>query len=340
MKKLIFFLFFSITSFAQIHTISGKKIPFQKFNHRIEFLMDSLKVTGMSIAIIENGKLAFKKSYGYANLESKLHTKNNTFFEAASLSKPVFAYFVLKLKSEGIIDLDKPLFEYLPNTKIKDERYKRITARMVLCHSTGLPNWSETDITELQFDPGTGFSYSGEAYIYLSQVIAKLNNKSLEDLDEIFQLQVANPLHLNNFYFKINQKIQSNLAHGYQNAKPVYDDRDRNTFDSAGGLLSDITSYTNFLIYLLQTKPIEMFTPMTKLNENDPIVQYFNIDSWTMGMGIAKRNDSENFWHAGNNLGYTNAFMINPQQKYGYVFFTNEDQCNAMNKLIEQMLWK
>ncbi|RTZ49361.1 hypothetical protein EJ377_01500 [Chryseobacterium arthrosphaerae] len=62
--------------------------------------------------------------------------------------------------------------EYLPADNIEDERYKKITAKMVLSHTTGLPNWSETGKMQLQSEPGKQFSYSGEAYVYLGRVIA------------------------------------------------------------------------------------------------------------------------------------------------------------------------
>lgn len=339
MKKFLFVLLLSQQLFGQIQTISGKNIDVQDFENRIGFLMDSLQIAGMNIAVIENGKVSYVKSFGYRDFKSKTPMTNETYFEAASLSKPVFAYFVVKLAQQGKIDLDKPLWEYLPATNISDERYKKITAKMVLSHSTGLPNWSETNTMELKFEPGTNFSYSGEAYMYLARVVAQLTNSSLEDLDAVFQKEIAQKYHFQNFHFETNDLIESNFAKGYQNLKYVRDERDRKSFDAAGGLFSDINSYSEFLIRLINEEPDEMFTPITFLDANDPIRQFFQINFWTIGMGVAERFNGKNYWHAGNNLGYTNTFMINPEKKYGYVFFTNADQCNGMNKMIEKILW-
>ena len=66
----------------------------------------------------------------------------NTLFEAASVTKPVFSFAVQRLAERGVIDLDKPLYLYLPYPDIEyDERYKLMTARHVLTHRTGFPNW-------------------------------------------------------------------------------------------------------------------------------------------------------------------------------------------------------
>ncbi|KGT10301.1 hypothetical protein NV63_00790 [Elizabethkingia anophelis] len=118
-------------------------------------------------------KLLTIEDSGFQTLNRENRLPIKPFFEAASLSKPVFSYFVLKLAHEGKLNLDKPLYQYLPADNISDERYKKITARMVLSHTTGLPNWSEITPIPLLFNPGEKFSYSGEAFVYLAKVIAK-----------------------------------------------------------------------------------------------------------------------------------------------------------------------
>jgi CubicO group peptidase (beta-lactamase class C family) len=344
MKKhvLLVFLLINQVSFGQIKTFNGEQLNVVELQKKIINAMDSLQVQGMSIAIINNGKIVFNKGFGVTNILSKKKVTKSTFFEAASLSKPVFAFFVLKLAKEGKLDLDKPLVEYLAADNIDDERYKKITTRMVLSHTTGLPNWSETEKMQLQFEPGKQFSYSGEAYVYLAKVISKLSNTALKDLDTIFQNEVAKELRLSNFHFVITQNVEKNLADGYQKNQYVKDERNRLVFDPAGGLYANPTNYSNFLIWLMNNKSnfSEMFEPAITLEQNNPIREYFGVDSWTLGMAIIKINGNVNYWHGGNNLGYTSSFMINPDKKFGYVYFTNEDQCNGMKKVLENILWK
>ncbi|MFP3836070.1 serine hydrolase domain-containing protein, partial [Chryseobacterium sp. SIMBA_028] len=83
-------------------------------------------------------KIVYHRALGTANLETQLPLNNQSVFEAASLSKTVFAYFVLRLVDQGVLNLDTPLYKYMPYEDIADdERYKLITARMVLDHTSG-----------------------------------------------------------------------------------------------------------------------------------------------------------------------------------------------------------
>src|SRR5205823_3170598 len=130
------------------------------------------EVPGLSIAVIRDGKIVWKHGFGQKNAHPSATgtrdgktdgpVRDDTLFPAASLSKPVFAYLTLRLVDRGVLDLDKPLYEYLPNQRIEqDERYKQITARMILSHTSGLPNWGGTPL-RLLFAPGERWSYSSE----------------------------------------------------------------------------------------------------------------------------------------------------------------------------------
>ncbi len=340
--RTLFLLLLSQVACAQIKTFTGKKMTGREFEMRIINAMDSLHINGMSIAVINNGTVVYQNGFGLANVQRNMPVTKGTYFEAASLSKPVFCFFILKLAQEGKIDLDKPLVQYLANENIADDRYRKITARMVLSHTTGLPNWSENSNVVLHSDPGTKFSYSGEAFVYLAKVVAKLYNVTLADLDNIFQQEVAGELQLKNFHFILTPAISKNLATAYQHNNPVKDDRDRSVFDPAGGLYASAESYSQFLVRLMNSKAqyASMFKPVIGLDSGDIVRTYFGIDAWTLGLGVEQINGTTNYWHGGNNLGYTNSFTINPERKFGYVFFTNADQCHGMKKVVEKLLWK
>src|SRR5262249_26786218 len=117
---------------------------------------------------------------------------DNTVFEAASLSKPVFAYAVLKLVEQGKIGLDVPLTKYLPKPYVDgDPRLEKITARIVLSHRTGFPNWRGPNPLTFHFTPGEAFSYSGEGFVYLQRVVEQIESKPLND---VMAELVFNPL--------------------------------------------------------------------------------------------------------------------------------------------------
>ena len=141
-------------------------------------------IPGVSLALIKDGKMVYHKTYGVRNTMTGDKVDETTLFEAASITKPVFAFAVQRLAERGIIDLDKPLYLYLPYPDIEsDERYKLMTARHVLTHRTGFPNWrwmNEDGKLNLKFTPGTAYNYSGEGFeakdsaYYASQARATL----------------------------------------------------------------------------------------------------------------------------------------------------------------------
>ena len=153
--------------------------------------MEAENIPAISIAVINNNKIVYHHALGVSNIETKEPVDNQSIFEAASLSKPIFAYFVMKMVEKGKIDLDKPLFEYLPHPGIAPESQedaKLITARMVLAHQTGFPNHSNGQLIKLAFKPGTDFMYSGEAYQYLAAIIGMQNGVGYKaDLNALFK---------------------------------------------------------------------------------------------------------------------------------------------------------
>jgi len=191
MRKLLATLLISIlfgcsSQEPQIKKLDGSHVSKSKLTSKIQSLIDSASVTGISIAIFNDNKITYQKSFGYAHLEKKDSLSNKNVFYGASFSKAVFGYLVAQLVDEGIIDLDKPLQDYLDkplpdfafekewkgykNLK-NDKRYESITARMCLSHTTGFPNWrwmtKNNDFFregKIRFliEPGTRYNYSGE----------------------------------------------------------------------------------------------------------------------------------------------------------------------------------
>ena len=130
-------------------------------------LLDKYNVPGAAVAIVRIGEIYYSNSWGKRRADKDTLINDQTLFPAASLTKPVFAYGVLMLVRDGKLDLDRPLSDYLEEPYIKgDNRINKITARMVLSHTSGFPNWrpgywsgSPQPLTIL-FEPGTNFKYS------------------------------------------------------------------------------------------------------------------------------------------------------------------------------------
>jgi CubicO group peptidase (beta-lactamase class C family) len=346
-KYLILLLLISIASQAQITALNGKKISAAAMDHFLSIQMDSLHIPGLSIAIINKGKIVYHQNLGYANLEKKTKVDNNSLFEACSMSKTVFAYFVLQMVDKGVIKLDTPLYQYLPYPDIAyDERYKLITARMILAHTSGLPNWHEYEPADsslhvpkgaqyLKFTPGTGFNYSGEGYQYLVRVMAHLLNTNELELGNIVYKEVCKPLGMNHSWFGWNDFVKEHKVSGYRfkdGENKVGELKKFEEFSAAGGLHSNAVDYAHFIIALMHQKADEMFKQQSKVPDWD------DTDYWGLGIGMKTTPYGLRYMHSGNNGDFTCYFIMYKDLQTGFVFFTNNNQAGDLFDILEQML--
>jgi CubicO group peptidase (beta-lactamase class C family) len=148
-------------------------------------LMASQDVKGLAVAVIDHGQVVHVQAYGFANVAERRPLQTDTVMYGASLTKLAFAYMVMRLVDEHRIDLDAPLARYLPRPLpdyedyrdlAGDDRWRQLTARMVLNQTTGFANfrWLEPDEKlRFHFDPGTHYDYSGEGFYLLQFVLEK-----------------------------------------------------------------------------------------------------------------------------------------------------------------------
>lgn len=280
-------------------------------------------IPGMQLVCIKGNKVQ-NINVGVIAKGSDKKVTSNTIFEAASLSKCVFAYIVMRLYDRGLIDLDKPLIDYIgsydrfdPN----DLRYAKITARMVLRHTTGLPNWGDK-YAELIFTPDSTFSYSGEGFQYLQRVAEKLTNKSL---NELAQQEVFTPLGMTNSSYEWTDKFDTLAAFGNS---PEAVNRHKKQM-AAASLLTCAHDYALFLQALIAGKGLKPETQemmfMTASNAN-----WFRhtIDSgakrhvsWGLGVGLQKNETGKWIWHWGDNGDFKAFYIANPEKKEILVYF-------------------
>jgi CubicO group peptidase (beta-lactamase class C family) len=135
---------------------------------RIDTLRADANIPGLSLALVRDEAIVYSAAFGQAG---DAPMTIDTPFEVASLSKLVFAYGALKVIEQRIIDLDTPLSRYLPQPYATDPALAVITARHILSHSSGFPNWRDADGLRSAFKPGSAFNYSTEGMIYLQTVL-------------------------------------------------------------------------------------------------------------------------------------------------------------------------
>ncbi|MBI2688554.1 MAG: beta-lactamase family protein [Acidobacteria bacterium] len=321
---------------------------------RIPELMKQTSVPGLSLVLIRDGKIYWRRGFGVRDAETQQPVDDRTVFEAASMSKAVFAYVVLKLAERGVLDLDAPLTKYTPARYVQDDpgRLELITARHVLTHATGFPNWrSQRNPMRINFRPGQKHSYSGEGYSYLQSVVTRLTGHEdgnhcqtfeegarfcATDIADYMQQHLLRPFGMNSSTYLWNEQIARNLArpHGRQGEplpfrKPGSIQASR--YAAAGGLITTPTDYAKFLIEVIQPRPAGAHRLSTQSRDEmvrpQIAVGDFNGYSvfWGLGWRIVKTVQYELVGHGGSNPGFQCFSSVSLAQKAGFVIMTNSD---------------
>lgn len=190
----------------------------------IERLMAEEDVKGLAVAVIDGDRIAHLGAYGYRNVENALPLETDTVMYGASLTKAAFAYMVLQLVDEGIVDLDRPIADYLDKplpsypewTSLEgDDEWRALTPRLVLTHSTGLANLRFLEPggdLEFHFPPGERYAYSGEGF-YLLQFV--LEEGLGLDVKTEMQSRVFDRFGMTRTDMQWREDFAGNLADGY-----------------------------------------------------------------------------------------------------------------------------
>lgn len=277
-------------------------------------------IPGLSMAIVRNGDVIWAGGFGMIGDDAKTRVDTRTLFEAASLSKPVFAYLVLRLVERGEFDLDRPLYEMLEYPRLAhDERYKRITGRIVLSHGAGLPNWGG-DRLNLRFEPGTGYAYSGEGFVFLQKVVEHVTGRSL---DELAQREVFEPLGMTRSSYVWQERFAGDSAYAKNwlwQVAPIsrFTEAEAN---AAASLLTTATDYARFVAAVLTGRglsPAMWNEFLTPVRETSPGIHI------GLGIRVEERPGGRTFFHSGNNGRRFTSYMTGDiAQGVGFVYFTN-----------------
>ena len=316
--------------------IQGQNIE-TRLEHAVPCLVNECKVPGVAVAVVRNGEIEYSGNWGKRRADKDAPIDEQTLFPAASLTKPVFAYGALMLVRDGKLDLDRSLSDYLDEPYIEgDQRLTKITARMVLSHTSGFPNWrpgfwtgSPEPLTIL-FEPGTNFKYSGEAYNYLQRVVEKI---TAQPLDIYMKDAVLDLLGMKDSHFVWDEAMESVIVTPHDNWGHPADRRQWRPEKPMGAatLFTTINDYARFLAaMLLTTDPTEQTYPSTqKLLSGDlekmlePQIEIGTPLAWSQGWGLEKHEGDWYFWQWGDNPGIKHFAVGSRSRQVAVVVFTN-----------------
>ena len=295
------------------------------------------KMPAVSIAIVRDGQLAWQRAFGVKDTGTNDPVDTDTVFAACSNTKPVFAYAVLKLCENGVLNLDTPLTKYTKRRITTDRRIELVTARHVLNHTTGFPNWRQGTELPIEFDPGSKFQYSGEGFSYLQSVVAELTGQSFE---AFMRENVLLPLGMT------SSRISWDLDYAKRMAKPHDEDGRRipgkfytvpsaaewtagvALYGAAAGLLTTPTDYARFLLAFLDPPPADTFR-LTDASRHAMLrPQVKKADNMWEGQAWAlERHDGGPmiFTHAGQDAGWYCLSAASMERRSGMMVMLNGD---------------
>ncbi len=302
---------------------------------RLPALMDSGGIPGLSITVIRSGNIAFARGFGVRGGNDSGRVDPNTVFEAASLSKPVVAYIALKLVDLGMLDLDRPITNYIAIPDLNDPRVNRITTRMILSHTTGLQNERHGDEPlTLAFNPGEQFRYSGEGFLLLQRVVESVSGESLEALA---QRLVFKPLGMTRSAFVWKPAFAANAAIGYGDFRTERAPTRPATARAPSSLHTTAHDYALFVRAIMNRQGLEhaTFAEMTK-----PQVTAAPGIAWGLGWAIETSSSSPMLWHWGDNSnsGFKSFVMIDPSRKDAVLYFANSNSGLSIVRPIAELL--
>jgi len=348
---------------VKIKRLDGSFFSTSEIEQTVARLMREAHVTGLNVAILNDNKIVYVKSFGFRNKEENKLLTENTVMYGASFTKSVFTYLVMQLVGEGVLDLDKPIYQYLPKPLpeyekyqglASDERYKLISIRMLLSHTAGFPNfaWLNPDKKlDIKFTPGTKYAYSGEGINMAQFVIESITKK---DVGEMMRDRIFKPLGMTHTGMTWQEQFKDEVAIGYdENEKPLGHNQ-RSKVNAAGSMDTTISDYARFVEGVMQgrglTKQMKevMLTPQIQIysktqfptispettDENLPIKLAYGL-----GWGLFQTPYGKAYFKEGHDDGWENHSVIFPDKGIAIILMSNSSNGDSIfRELLETLV--
>ena len=317
-----------------------------KLESSIPDLMSKNRIPGLQAALIDQGEVIWSRGFGLMNVTTREPVTEDTIFEAASMTKPLFAYTVMRMVDDGLLDLTTPLVEYLPEELaerhlghplsepgFRQDWFEKIDARSALSHSSGMPHGEDRPPYPLFFEPGTDFRYSAEGYYLLQRVIEHLKQKLVEDIVDEYVLQ---PLGMRDSWLVWKNAFEHRIASGHDLLGQPQDHRRRRLAHSAASLYTTASDYARFVAAVLNRQLLTESTYQQFLTSQSTMDEDRGL-TWSLGFGLQKDAKGTAFWQWGDYGIFRNYIIAYPENKMALVYLSNSYQgltiCPQMVKL-------
>jgi CubicO group peptidase (beta-lactamase class C family) len=343
--------------------LDGSKISFAEIDAQVNRMMQAGHVSGLGVAILNKRKVAFLKAYGYRDTTTREPLTVDSVMTAASFTKSTLAYAVMQMVQEGILNLDAPVQRYLPrplptydgyDELANDDRYKKITIRMLLDHTTGFDNLRRPRIggkVLIRFEPGSRYAYSGEGIRLLQLVVEEVTHQPLND---VLKARIYQPFHMRRSSMTWMPEYEADhaLPHDKNNAPMVLNKR--MTADAAGSMQTTIADFSRLIEAVMQGKRLkrstraEMFRPQIDIfsRHQFPTMETETTDanrairlSYGLGWGLYFSPVGKAMFKEGHDNGWQHYTVMFDDAGNGIVLMSNSDNAEGIFQgLLETLL--
>ena len=326
------------------------------------------RITGAQISILNDGRVVWIHTWGLRNEEKHLPMTLQTNTWAASITKPLFATWVMKQVEQHRVELDQPIAQLLErplsdypeygaaaDELVRDPRWQHVTVRMMLDHTSGLANLlylEEDRKLHLHFDPGTRFAYSGEG---LNILQVALEHRFRESLQDAMQQEIFAPLHMNRTGMVWRPDFDADSALRYDATGRFIAANHRDKARGAGSMTTSIIDLDRFLEAFLANRIVQpatraqMLTPQIAIHssnefpslDNNPGTEGEQVGlSYGLGWGLLTRTRyGPAFFKEGHGDGAENYLICFTRSRICMAILTNSDNGElAFRPLLEQLI--
>ena len=322
-----------------IRRLDGSRLSTTEADSFAKQTLAAAHVTGAQIAVLNNGHLVWSAAFGLRRRDPELPMTPETTTWAASITKSVFATYVMQLVQHGEFNLDqpiaaqlaKPLNEFEPynvtaSDIVHDPAWRFVTPRMLLAHTSGLGNFAFVEPDKkmhLHFPPGTQFRYSGEGMNLVQFVIEQHQGKPL---DQLMQEAFFTPLGMNRTGIIYRQEFADNVADRYDLNEVFRSQTKRFPARAAGSMTTSADDLARFLSALFTGKILNPAAEEAMLRPYFPIRTLHQFPLWP--------NEPESAEAAAVGLAYGVGWGLLTHTKFGPAFFKEGHGDGAQNYVI------
>ncbi len=345
-----------------LQRLDGRPLTPDGIDRTVKGLVQANHVTGLSVALIRDGRVAFLQSYGLRQVEQGLPMTPDTVIYGASLTKATFAWFVMQLVDEGRLDLDKPIGDYLPKplpdypkyaSLAGDDRWRTLTFRILLDHTSGFANlaWIEPDKKiHIHRKPGARYGYSGEGMM-LAQFV--LEEGLHLDVGVEMQRRIFDRFGMAHTGMVWRDTLGTELADRYPAADPPMPHRRRPAVQAAGSMDTTARDWSAFLAAVVRGEGLsprakaEMIRRQLEIDSPTqfPTLSDARTDAYRpiqlgygLGWGVFETPFGHAFFKEGHDDGAANYALCIEPKKACILLLSNSDRAEGIYKALVEAL--